>query len=60
MLLDCLSIKENIMFPHIIAGKADNKMEKAANRLCEIFVISHIQDKYPTEISGSEHQRTYS
>lgn len=58
MLLDGLSMKENIMLPRIIAGKADKAMEEAADRLCEIFGISHIRGKYPAEVSGGERQRT--
>ena len=33
-------------------------MEASANKLCEIFGISHIKNKYPAEISGGEKQRT--
>lgn len=58
MLLDGLSIKENIMLPRIIAGKAGQGMEENASRLCQMFGISHICDKYPAEVSGGEKQRT--
>lgn len=58
MLLDGLSMKENIMLPRIIAGKADISMEESADRLCQIFGIAHIRDKYPAEVSGGERQRT--
>lgn len=58
MLLDGLSIKENIMLPRIIAGKAGTGMEESAERLCQMFGISHIQNKYPAEVSGGERQRT--
>ncbi len=33
-------------------------METSADRLCEVFGIAHIKDKYPAEISGGEKQRT--
>ena len=33
-------------------------MEQAADRLCGIFGIGAIRDKYPAEISGGEKQRT--
>ena len=58
MLLDGLTVFENICMPQIIAEKEVKKMETLANKLCETFGISHIKNKYPTEISGGEKQRT--
>lgn len=58
LLLDGLSVKDNIMLPRIISGKVGGTMEESAGRLCDIFGISHIKDKYPSEISGGEKQRT--
>ncbi|MBI6873301.1 ABC transporter ATP-binding protein [Clostridium aciditolerans] len=58
MLLDGLTIFENICLPQIISSKNVASMEASANKLCEIFGISHIKDKYPAEISGGEKQRT--
>lgn len=58
MLLDGLSIRDNIMLPRIIGGRADGEMEETADRLCQIFGIDGIKDKYPAEISGGEKQRT--
>lgn len=58
MLLDGLSVIENICLPQIIASKDVFKMEVLANKLCNTFGISHIKDKYPAEISGGEKQRT--
>lgn len=58
MLLDGLSVKENIMLPRIISGRTGGDMETSADRLCEVFGIAHIKDKYPAEISGGEKQRT--
>jgi len=58
MLLDGLTIFENICLPQIIATKNIASMEASANKLCEIFGISHIKNKYPAEISGGEKQRT--
>lgn len=58
MLLDGLSVIENICLPQIIANKDIIKMETLANQLCNTFGISHIKDKYPAEISGGEKQRT--
>ncbi|MBS7225200.1 MAG: ABC transporter ATP-binding protein [Clostridiaceae bacterium] len=58
LLLDGLTVRENIMLPRIIAGRVDRSMEQNASELCDIFGIHHIQDKYPAEISGGEKQRT--
>lgn len=58
MLLDGLTVFENICLPQIIADKNIASMEALANKLCEIFGISHIKNKYPAEISGGEKQRT--
>jgi ABC-type lipoprotein export system ATPase subunit len=58
LLLDGLCVKDNIMLPRIIAGKVHRDMESAADRLCDVFGISHIKAKFPAEISGGEKQRT--
>lgn len=58
MLLDGLTVRDNIMLPRIISGKANKDMEEAADRLCDVFGISAIKNKYPAEISGGEKQRT--
>lgn len=58
MLLDGLSVFENICLPQIIAKKPVAQMEAKAKRLCEIFGIDSIAAKYPAEISGGEKQRT--
>ncbi len=58
MLLDGLTVRENILVPRIIQGKADRKAEERADQLVKLFGIAHIQDKYPAEISGGERQRT--
>ena len=58
LLLDGLSVRDNIMLPRIIGGKPDGEMEKRADSLCETFGISAIKDKFPAEISGGEKQRT--
>lgn len=58
MLLDGLTVFENICLPQIIDNKNIASMESSANKLCEIFGITHIKDKYPVEISGGEKQRT--
>lgn len=58
MLLDGLSVRENILIPRIIREKADEEAEEYADRLMELFGISYIKDKYPADISGGERQRT--
>ncbi len=57
LLLDGLTVRDNILLPRIISGQADSRMEPDADQLCEIFGISHIKNKYPAEISGGEKQR---
>lgn len=58
LLLDGLNVRDNIMLPRIIGGHTDQSMEQNADRLCGIFGITHIRDKYPADISGGEKQRT--
>ncbi len=58
MLLDGLSIFENICLPKIIGKSNIKSMEIGAEKLCSLFGISHIQNKYPAEVSGGEKQRT--
>lgn len=58
MLLDGLTIRENIILPRIIAGRTGGDMEESAARLMQLFGISHIAGKYPAEVSGGEKQRT--
>ena len=58
LLLDGLTVRDNIMLPRIIGGKVNAAMEQSADRLCEVFGISHIKNKFPADISGGEKQRT--
>ncbi|MED9822077.1 MAG: ABC transporter ATP-binding protein [Christensenellales bacterium] len=58
LLLDGLSVRDNIMLPRIIGGRTDAAMEKSADMLCDLFGISHIKHKFPADISGGERQRT--
>ncbi len=58
MLLDGLSVRENILLPRIIQGKVKPETEKEVEHLCDLFGIRHIIEKYPAEISGGERQRT--
>lgn len=58
MLLDGLTIRENILVPRIIQGSVAKEAEKRADHLISLFGIDHIADKYPAEVSGGERQRT--
>lgn len=58
LLLDGLTVRENILLPRIISGEHTRGMENDADSLCDVFGISAIRDKYPAEISGGEKQRT--
>ena len=58
MLLDGLTVRENICMPQIIAGAPVTQMEVKAEKLCQLFGITKVIDKYPAEISGGEKQRT--
>ncbi|MGI6011550.1 MAG: ABC transporter ATP-binding protein [Ruminococcus sp.] len=58
MLLDGLTVRENICLPQIIAKKPIAQMEAKSEKFCRMFAIEKIMDKYPAEISGGEKQRT--
>ena len=58
LLLDGLTVRENILLPAIIGGTVSAMTEARADQLCDVFGISAIRDKYQAEISGGEKQRT--
>ena len=58
LLLDGLTVRENILLPAIIGSAANSQVEERADQLCDVFGIGHIRSKYPSEISGGEKQRT--
>lgn len=58
LLLDGLTVRQNILLPAIIGEAVSNQTEARADQLCEVFGIAAIRDKYPAEISGGEKQRT--
>lgn len=58
LLLDGLTVRQNILLPAIIGGDVPQITERRADQLCEVFGISAIRNKYPAEISGGEKQRT--
>ena len=57
MLLNGLTIRENIFLTQIIDGKPKSQMEQNHQTLLEIFVIEEIAEKYPAEVSGGQKQR---
>ena len=58
LLLDGLTVRQNILLPAIIGGSVGQAVEDRADQLCQVFGIAAIRDKYPAEISGGEKQRT--
>jgi ABC-type lipoprotein export system ATPase subunit len=58
LLLDGLTVRQNILLPAIIGEMISDSVEEQADHLCTIFGIDKIKDKYPAEISGGEKQRT--
>lgn len=57
MLIDGLTVEENIFLPQIIAGKTEKAMRSQSDHLLSAFGISDIAGKYPAEISGGQKQR---
>lgn len=57
ILLDGLTVFENVCVPKVIRGESYKPMEKKARKLLKLFDIDHIADKYPAEISGGQKQR---
>lgn len=57
MLLNGLTIRENIFLPQIIAGKKKSQMGQNTKRLLFVFGIEEIAEKYPSEVSGGQKQR---
>lgn len=58
MLLDGLSVFENVCIPKVIKDAPYKEMEKRAKELLALFEITEIADKFPAEISGGQKQRT--
>ncbi|MBX4269088.1 ABC transporter ATP-binding protein [Clostridium estertheticum] len=57
MLINGLTVLENIYLPQIIANKNMKPMEDKTKILLDAFRIGTIKNKYPNEISGGEKQR---
>lgn len=58
MLLDGLTVFENVCIPKVINSDPYKPMEKKAHKLLQMFGIADIAAKYPAEISGGQKQRT--
>lgn len=58
LLLDGLTVRENILLPAILGGTIGPEAENRADRLCAAFGIAALREKYPAELSGGEKQRT--
>lgn len=58
MLLDGLTVFDNICIPQIIGMEKYKNMESKAEELLKVFEIWHVAQSYPAEISGGERQRT--
>lgn len=57
-LLDTLTVKENILLPVSLTKISKEQAEKEFQAIAGLLGISDLADKYPTEISGSQKQRT--
>ncbi|EGY1206780.1 ABC transporter ATP-binding protein [Listeria monocytogenes] len=57
-LLDTLTTRENIILPLALAKHPVNEIEEKLKVISTKFGISEILDKYPSEISGGQKQRT--
>lgn len=58
MLLDGLTIFENVCVPKVITQAPYRPMEQKVTKLLRLFGIDSIANKYPVEISGGQKQRT--
>lgn len=58
LLLDGLTVRENILLPAMIGGEVTDLTGHRADQLCDVFGIGPIRNRYPAEISGGEKQRT--
>ncbi|MFK3939241.1 ABC transporter ATP-binding protein [Alkalihalobacillus sp. NPDC078783] len=57
-LLDTLTVKENILLPVSLTKISKDQAEKEFQAIAGLLGISDLADKYPTEISGGQKQRT--
>lgn len=57
-LLDTLTLKENIMLPLTLSKIKVTLIERRVNEVAEALGIANILEKYPSEVSGGQKQRT--
>ena len=57
-LLDTLTVKENILLPVSLTKISKVEAENEFNAIADILGIPELADKYPSEISGGQKQRT--
>lgn len=57
-LLDTLNVKENILLPLALANSEASLMSAKVLSMAKLFGIEEILEKYPSEISGGQAQRT--
>jgi bacitracin transport system ATP-binding protein len=57
-LLDTLTVKENILLPVSLTKISKGQAESEFHAIAEILGITELADKYPSEISGGQKQRT--
>lgn len=57
-LLDTLTVKENILLPLSVQKVTRKAANKAFEKIAKELGIADIQNKYPSEISGGQKQRT--
>lgn len=57
-LLDTLTVKENILLPVSLTKISDEQAEAEFQAIAEILDIKELANKYPSEISGGQKQRT--
>ncbi|WYP27511.1 ABC transporter ATP-binding protein [Alkalihalobacillus sp. FSL W8-0930] len=57
-LLDTLTVKENILLPVSLTKVSKDQAEREFQAIAGLLGISGLANKYPTEISGGQKQRT--
>ena len=57
MLINGLTVRENIYLPQIIGKKDNTEMDQKTQNLLDTFGIAEIAEKYPNELSGGQKQR---
>lgn len=57
-LLDTLTVKENVMLPLSITGIAKSEAHQKFEQVASELGIYELRNKYPSEISGGQKQRT--